>query len=326
MSIENYTIDESLHGQRLDKALATLCPELSRTRLKGLIEEGMVSVNGQDILSPKHSVESDDEIVIALPPAEEADPEPEDIPLDIVFEDEDLIVINKAAGMVVHLGAGNSSGTLVNALLHYCPDDLSGIGGVKRPGIVHRLDKETSGLMVVAKNDVTHQALSAQLSDRSLTRVYHALVWRVPSLIKGKVDQPLGRHKTNRLKMAIRHAGGKEAITHYEVKENIADTMAWIECRLQTGRTHQIRVHMQHIKHPLVGDPLYGLPRQEGVSLLNRAGADQEIRDMIVDFPRQVLHAAEIGFIHPCTKERVILQSSLPDDLEEIKKQIKSIG
>jgi 23S rRNA pseudouridine1911/1915/1917 synthase len=175
---------------------------------------------------------------------------------------------------VVHPGAGNFDGTLVNALLYHCRGNLSGIGGVKRPGIVHRLDKETSGLMVVAKNDIAHQGLSEQLQDRTLSRTYVALAWRVPTLIKGTIDEPIGRHATNRLKMAIRKTSGREAVTHYHVQEKYGDIASWVECKLESGRTHQIRVHMQHIKHPLVGDPLYGLPDQEGVAYLKKAGME----------------------------------------------------
>ncbi len=325
MALEEFSIDEARVGQRLDKALADLCPELSRTRIKALVEEGMVSLNGADILLPRHKVGLGDVIKIAIPPALDDTPVAQDIPLDIVYEDKDLLVVNKAADMVVHPGAGNPDGTLVNALLYYCPDDLSGIGGVKRPGIVHRLDKETTGLMVVAKNDMAHQGLSAQLADRSLSREYRALVWRVPNLIKGTVDIPIGRHKTNRVKMAVQYSGDREAVTHYEVEEIFGEAMAWVKCKLQTGRTHQIRVHMQHIKHPLVGDHIYGMARQEGGSLLNRSGYEPEIRDQILDFPHQALHAAEIGFIHPRLGEEMRFKADLPDDIQQLKNLAESI-
>ena len=325
MSIQSFSIDEAMAGLRLDKALADLCPELSRTRIKSLIEEGMVSLGGQEIFLPKHKIEAGDVVEIAVPPAVDDLPAAQNIPLNIVYEDDDLLVINKSADMVVHPGAGNPDGTRVNALLHHCGDSLSGIGGVKRPGIVHRLDKETSGLMVVAKNDMAHQHLSDQLSDRSLSRIYKALLWRVPNLLKGKVDAPIGRHKTNRLKMAIQFSSGKEAVTHYEIEERYGEAMAWVKCKLESGRTHQIRVHMQHIKHPLVGDPIYGLPRQEGGSLLNRSGFEPDVRDEILDFPRQALHAAEIGFIHPKTGEEMQFEATLPDDFLALKKLAKSV-
>jgi len=320
MAIEEFDITEEMSESRLDKALAVLCPALSRTRLKSLIEQGLVGVNGVDITLPKHKVFGGDVIKIAIPPAVDDTPEAQNIPLDIVYEDNDLLVINKPCDLVVHPGAGNPDGTLVNALLHHCGDSLSGIGGVKRPGIVHRLDKETSGLLVVAKNDFAHQGLSAQLADRSLSRIYKALVWKVPNLIKGSVDASIDRHKTNRTKMAVRYAGGRDAITHYHVEKSYGEAMSWITCKLETGRTHQIRVHMQHIKHPLVGDPVYGLARQEGGSLLNRSGYSPEIRDEILAFPRQALHAAEIGFIHPRSEEEMHFSADLPDDFAHLKK------
>lgn len=325
MALQEFLIDEARSGLRLDKALADLCPDLSRTRIKSLVEEGMVSLNGVDIFLPRHKVSIDDLIKISVPPAVDDIPKPQNISLDIVYEDKDLLVINKAADMVVHPGAGNPDKTLVNALLHYCAEDLSGIGGVKRPGIVHRLDKETTGLLVVAKNDMAHQGLSAQLADRSLSRIYKALVWRVPNLIKGTIDIPIDRHKTNRVKMAVRYSGDREAITHYEVEESFGQAMAWVKCKLQTGRTHQIRVHMQHIKHPLIGDPIYGMARQEACSLLNRSGYEPEIRDQILGFSRQALHAAEIGFIHPRTGKEMHFNAPFPDDLIILKNLVKSI-
>lgn len=324
MMKEKFKINETLAGSRLDKALSTLCPDLSRTRIKVLIEAGMVAVNGGEVLSASFKVNALDVLSIVVPAPVDDRPSPQNIALDIVYEDDDLLVINKAADMVVHPGAGNPDGTLVNALLHHCRDNLSGIGGVKRPGIVHRLDKETSGLIVVAKNDFAHQGLSAQLADRSLSRIYKALVWRVPNLIKGSIDAPIGRHKTNRLKMAIQFSSGREAVTHYHLEEAIEQAMAWVTCTLESGRTHQIRVHMQHIKHPLVGDPVYGLSRQDGGVLLNKAGFAPEIRDQILDFPRQVLHAGEIGFIHPRTDEEMRFEVPFPDDIQNLKTLINS--
>lgn len=326
MTIEEFVIDEAHAAFRLDKALSELCPDLSRSRIKTLIEAGMVSVDDFDITLPKHKVEAGSVIRIAIPPAIDDYPVAQAIPLDIIFEDQDLLVINKAADMVVHPGAGNPDSTLVNALLHHCPDELSGIGGVKRPGIVHRLDKETSGLLVVAKNDRAHQGLSAQLSDRSLSRIYKTVVWRVPNLLKGRVDIPIARHKTNRLKMAVRASGDKQAVTHYHVEETYGAALALVTCQLETGRTHQIRVHMQHIKHPLVGDPLYGLPRQEGASLLNRSGYTPEVRDEILKFPRQALHAAQIGFIHPRTGEEMRFSAPLPHDMIALISKVNTIG
>ncbi len=304
------------NGGRLDKVLADLIGDVSRSRLKTLIVDGQVEVNGKVLADASFKVSTGDEISLTIPEAIDALPKPENIPLDIVFEDDDLLVINKAVGMVVHPGAGNQSGTLVSALLYHCGDTLSGIGGVKRPGIVHRLDKDTSGLMVVAKNDRAHNGLAEQLVDRSLSRVYHALVWKMPTPIKGKINVPIGRHQTNRLKMSVRsHKMGREAITHYLRQETFNDIASLVTCKLETGRTHQIRVHMQHLGHPLLGDPLYGLPPQEQRSLMNRGGYDEEAREAVLAFPRQALHAAEIMFIHPVSGEEMAFSSELPEDL-----------
>ena len=311
---------------RLDKFLAQACPDLSRARLQKLIKEQQVIVSGFIIKKPSHEITAGDQITVNIPPAVPDEIKAEDIPLDIVYEDDDLLVINKAVGMVVHPGAGNWDGTLVNALLHHCQGNLSGIGGVQRPGIVHRLDKETSGLMVVAKNDSAHQGLSAQLQDRSLSRIYKAFVWRAPTLIKGKVDMPIGRDSANRIKMAIMMKSGREAITHYHVREKYDAAASMIECKLATGRTHQIRVHMQHIKHPMIGDPLYGLPAQEGTALLKRAGYEEDVAAQIMAFDRQALHAAEIGFIHPASGEEMRFKCDMPEDLQNIESLLKSIG
>ena len=228
-------IPEEAKPSRLDKALAQECPDLSRSRLQALVKEGNVIVSGYVIKKNSHEVVAGDEITVKIPPAIEDEMKPENIPLDVVYEDDDLLVINKAVGMVVHPGAGNRDGTLVNALLHHCKGNLSGIGGVQRPGIVHRLDKETSGLMVVAKNDNAHQGLSDQLKDRTLSRVYNAFVWRVPTIIKGKVDMPIGRDNHNRLKMAIMMTSGREAVTHYKVHDKYEEAVAMMACKLETG-------------------------------------------------------------------------------------------
>jgi len=243
--------------------------------------------------------------------------------LNVVYEDEDLLVINKQAGLVVHPGAGNPDGTLVNALLYHCGDTLSGIGGVKRPGIVHRLDKDTSGLLVVAKNDFTHQGLSEQLSDRSLSRLYSAFVWRVPMPVKGKVEKPIGRHTQNRQKMTIGGSAAREAVTHYHTHESYGEAAALVDCKLESGRTHQIRVHMQHIRHPLIGDPVYGLARQEAASILRKSGYSEEEQERVLNFPRQALHAREIGFFHPRLGKEMRYKCDLPEDLLELHKVLK---
>lgn len=316
-------------GGRLDKVLTALVDDLSRARIQGLIDEGQVKVNGDIIRTSSFKVKTGDDIDVIVPPPVDATPQPENIPLDIVYEDDDLLVINKAAGMVVHPAAGNWGGTLVNALLYHCKDSLSGIGGVARPGIVHRLDKDTSGLMIVAKNDAAHKGLSEQLSDRSLSRTYQALVWRVPNIIKDKVDAPIGRHPTNRLKMAVRPAnatGAREAITHYLRDESFGGQIALVQCDLETGRTHQIRVHMQHIGHPLLGDTLYGLPHQEQVALLKRAGAEDDVVAAVTEFPRQALHAAEIRFIHPVSDEKMAFSAPAPEDMQTLYNHLKTMA
>lgn len=318
-------VPEDTNPLRLDKALALLHPDLSRSRLKALIVSGDVIVSGYIIRTASHKVQGGDEITLNVPAPVEDTPRAQNIPLDIVYEDDDLLVVNKAVGMVVHPAVGNTDGTLVNALLYHCKDNLSGIGGVKRPGIVHRLDKETSGLMVVAKNDKAHQGLSDQLKDRSLSRVYSALVWRVPTLIKGYVDMPIGRHSSNRIKMAIMMKSGREALTHYHVQTPYMDAACFVDCKLETGRTHQIRVHMQHIKHPLVGDPLYGLVGQEARALLKRAGYEEDVINQIMAFDRQALHAREIGFIHPVSGMEMAFTSDLPSDLQKLKNLFKTM-
>lgn len=324
-NIINLSVPEGTPPTRLDKAMADLCLDLSRSRLKMLILSGDVNVSGYVIKTASHKVSGGDKIQISVPPAVDDTPKAQNVPLNIVYEDDDLLVVNKAVGLVVHPGAGNFDGTLVNALLYHCKGNLSGIGGVKRPGIVHRLDKETSGLMVVAKNDLAHQSLSEQLQDRTLSRIYSAFVWRVPTLIKGSVDMPIGRSTANRLKMAIMMKSGREAVTHYLLRHSYDAAVALVDCKLETGRTHQIRVHMQHARHPLVGDPLYGLPNQEATAMLKRSGYEDDIIEKILNFPRQALHAREIGFIHPRTGEEMHFTSELPEDLQNLKNCFDSI-
>ena len=318
-------VTEGLHDKRVDKALSELIPDLSRSRIKSLIESEDIFLNEQLILSANKKVSSGDIVTFLLPDAEEAIPEPQNISIDIVYEDDDLLVVNKQAGLVVHPGAGVPDGTLVNALLYHCGDTLSGIGGVKRPGIVHRLDKDTTGLMIVAKNDMAHQHLSSQLSDRSLSRVYKAFVWGNPMPLKGIVDKPIGRHRVNRQKMTIGGSGTREAKTHYKSLETFVDAVTLLECRLESGRTHQIRVHMEHIRHPLIGDPVYGIQKTRGHSLMKKAGYGEEVQDHISSFSRQALHAAEISFVHPRTKEQKTLISDFPADLLDLYNTLKNI-
>lgn len=318
-----FEIDEAHAGMRLDKGLSALCDDLSRTRIQGLLQEGQVALNGAAAGNASAKLQMGDVLVLHVPEAIEAVPQPEDIALDIVYEDEDMLVINKPAGLVVHPGAGNYSGTLVNALLHHCKGSLSGIGGVMRPGIVHRLDKDTSGLMVAAKNDLAHQGLSAQLQDRSLSRVYHALVLKVPLPVKGVVDLPIGRDPRHRLKMAIKGQTARDARTYYHVLEDFKGALSLVECKLETGRTHQIRVHMQAIKNPLIGDPLYGPQANAVRSVLKKSDFPDSLITQFTDFPRQALHAKAITFIHPRSEEEMYFESDHPEDFAKVLENIK---
>ncbi len=300
-------LDSSHAGWRLDRALAAAIPSLSRERLKVLTKSGALVRDGVAVRDPASKVRGDERFTLAIPLPEPAHNEPQDIALPIVFEDEHLLVVDKPAGLVVHPAAGNRDGTLVNALLHHCGDSLSGIGGVARPGIVHRIDKDTSGLLVIAKHDRAHEGLAKQFASHSIERRYLAIVSDVPRTAQGTVDAPLARSPVNRKKIAIVAAGkGKRAVTHWKRLE-ILDRAALVECRLETGRTHQVRVHMASIGHPLLGDPVYGRGKSVHRDLLNQ-----------LDFRRQALHAAHLGFIHPVTKGRLSFDSALPSDMQEL--------
>jgi 23S rRNA pseudouridine1911/1915/1917 synthase len=300
-------------GQRLDRVLAQHLPELSRTRLKQLILDGCVTQHGIILRDPSLRVQYDQNFVVILPQAEDAAPAPQPIALDIRFEDAQLIVIDKPAGMVVHPAPGNPDGTLVNALLGHCGDSLSGIGGVRRPGIVHRLDKDTSGLMVIAKTEEAHQALSRDFAARRIDRAYSAFVWGVPLPLSGEIAGNIGRSTVNRKKMAVvREGKGKPAITRYRVQRAFNTDTAFVRCRLATGRTHQIRVHFAHIGHPLIGDSAYGTRAGRSLARASSAGAE------IAAFPRQALHAFRLGFTHPVEKRYLEFESPLPSDLREL--------
>jgi len=300
-------LDASHVGWRLDRALAAALPSLSRERLKVLTKAGALTRDGKAVRDPAVKVKGDERYTLALPDPEPDHNEPQEIPLPIVYEDEHLLVVDKPAGLVVHPAAGNRDGTLVNALLHHCGGSLSGIGGVARPGIVHRIDKDTSGLLVVAKHDKAHEGLAKQFAAHSIDRRYLAIVSGVPRQAEGTVDASLARSRQNRKKIAIVHPGkGKRAVTHWKRLEILNDA-ALVECRLETGRTHQVRVHMASIGHPLVGDPVYGRGKSIHRKLLNQ-----------LDFGRQALHAAHLGFIHPVTKGRLSFDSALPSDMQEL--------
>ncbi|WP_135078746.1 RluA family pseudouridine synthase [Terasakiella sp. SH-1] len=307
-------------GIRLDKLLSFGESGLSRSRLKSLIEEGAVTLCGETITDPSLRVKPGQCFSFEIPEAKEYEPEAEDIPLEIVFEDDDVIVLNKPAGMVVHPAAGNYTGTLVNALLHHCGDSLSGVGGVKRPGIVHRLDKETSGLMVVAKNDIAHVALSEQFAAHSLERAYLAVVWGMPSPKEGRIEGNIGRSPQNRKKMAVVTRGGKEAMTNYALVQPLGSMASLVECRLETGRTHQIRVHMSTKGHTVVGDALYGKTPTRFVRALS-----PEERAEFSTFKRHALHAYIIGFLHPRTQEFLRFENQLPREISNLSKILKKI-
>ncbi|MBN2972259.1 RluA family pseudouridine synthase [Roseomonas aeriglobus] len=310
VSIIQARIAAAADGWRLDRALADAVPTMSRERLKVLIASGAVTGPAGLVRDPAKKAVGDGLYDIAVPDPTPAHNEPQDIALTVVYEDEHLIVIDKQAGLVVHPAAGNLDGTLVNALLHHCQGSLSGIGGVARPGIVHRIDKDTSGLMVAAKTDRTHEGLARQFKAHSIDRRYKAIVSGLPRVKAGTVDAPLARSPQNRKKVAI-VSGGKHAITHWRELRELRDA-ALVECRLETGRTHQVRVHMASLGHPLVGDPVYGRTKSSHRALLETLG-----------FRRQALHAARLGFIHPITSVALSFESEMPADMQELFNQLR---
>ena len=317
------TVGDGDAGRRLDAWLAGAVPDLSRSRAKALIAGGAVAIGGATIEEPKRPVKPGERVVVALPAPVPAEPEGEAIPLEVVYEDDALIVVDKPPGLVVHPAAGNQTGTLVNALIAHCGPSLSGIGGVMRPGIVHRLDKDTSGLMVVAKTDRAHQGLAEQFADHGRTgpleRGYLALAWGVPARREGTIALRLGRSLRNREKIEVKRGedAGREAITHYGVVEEFGAsaraTASLVECRLETGRTHQIRVHLAAIGHPVVGDRVYGAGFATKVALL-----PEPARTLAAGFPRQALHAYLLGFEHPVTGEEMRFESPIPADMETL--------
>ncbi|AYO83693.1 RluA family pseudouridine synthase [Methylobacterium brachiatum] len=301
-------------GIRLDRALVALFPDLSRARLQDLVRDGRVTRDGTPVRDPSAKVAAGAQIVLAVPPPADAEPAAEAVDLAIAYEDDDLVVIDKPAGLVVHPAPGHESGTLVNALIAHCGASLSGIGGVRRPGIVHRLDKDTSGLIVVAKNDAAHQGLTAQFADHGRTgpleRAYAALVWGIPHPRTGTIQASLARSRHNREKIAVvSDESGRHAVTHYTVAETFPE-VSLVRCRLETGRTHQIRVHLAHRGHPLLGDPVYG-----GAFRTKAARLSAPARDALTALGRQALHAELLGFSHPRTGETLRFESPIPPDI-----------
>ena len=300
-------------GTRLDKWLAGADTSLSRARLKSLIQEGRVRTDGETITDASYRVKPGQIFQVTVPAAVSPTPVGQDIPLAVVFEDEAVIVVDKPAGLVVHPAAGNPDRTLVNALIHHCGDSLSGIGGVRRPGIVHRLDKDTSGLMIAAKTDAAHRALAADFAARRIERSYQALVWGVPESHAGQIEGNIGRSPGNRRKMAVLPRGGRQALTRYKVLKPFGTTMALVECRLATGRTHQIRVHMTHIGHPIVGDATYGRAPARKLRSLS-----EEAATAISEAGRQLLHAESLGFRHPSSGTVMRFDSAIPVEFEKV--------
>ena len=336
IATHQFPVEPDDSGQRIDRFLATrpelVAAELSRSRLKVLIEEGHVRVGEMAVRDASAKVHGGAMVAIAVPVPRAAEPEGEAIALDVVFEDDHIIVIDKPAGLVVHPAAGHETGTLVNALIAHCGASLSGIGGVKRPGIVHRLDKDTSGLLVVAKNDRAHARLSRLFADHGRTlgllREYRAIVWGAPPHPLGVVDAPVGRHPIHREKMAVvRLVNGREAITHWEILESwnseatAAPVASLIACRLETGRTHQIRVHMAHIGHPVMGDFVYARGFVTKASQLQPAA-----QNALIALRRQALHAAVLGFPHPATAEEMLFESALPADIAALRDALGATG
>ena len=301
-------------GERLDRFLAAgleAPSPLSRTRLKALILDGAVTENGAAVIDPSQSVRAEAEYALLLPPVREATPQAEDIPLDIMFEDDHIIVLNKPSSMVVHPGPGQPDGTLVNALIAHCGESLTGIGGVMRPGIVHRLDKDTSGVMMAAKSDAAHQKLTEMFAAHDLDRHYLAITWGMPPETEGRIEAALGRSTRDRKKQAV-VPNGRYAATNWTVIRRLPPFASIVECRLETGRTHQIRVHMAHLGHGVIGDPMYGKPMRSGQM------PDAVARDCLPEirgFRRQALHAASLGFAHPVTGEAVHFETPMPDDM-----------
>ena len=308
-------VSDRENKKRLDKFLADALPDLSRNAFIRLIEDNQVKIQSSGVIvnRPDMRVETGQIFEITVPAPTPAQVLPEEMSLDIVYEDDDVVVVNKPAGLVVHPGAGNWEHTLVNGLLFHCKGGLSGIGGVERPGIVHRIDKDTSGLLVVAKNDKAHRALAKQFAVHSIQREYQAFVWGKLDQAEGRIEGNIGRSPTNRQKMALVRVGGKSAVTHYTRLDVYGGGLvSFVKCVLETGRTHQIRVHMSSIRHPLVGDYTYGK-------------SPKNAPDFVRDFPRQALHAGLLGFVHPTTGKQLVFEVPMPPDMQELKAKLETL-
>jgi len=319
-----FTVSEEQNVKRVDHFIVEELPTFSRTKISKLIKEGALLVNNQAIEESSKKISFGDVIELTVPEPVATDLQAQDISLDVVYEDDDLLVINKPIGMVVHPGAGNPDGTLVNALLHHCKGNLSGINGELRPGIVHRIDKDTSGLLVVAKNDIAHNVLAKQFEDHSIQRTYLAFVWGMPKPIHGRIETLIGRSKYNRQKMSADVGSGKDAITNYKTLEvfkgkTIPD-ISLIECKLETGRTHQIRVHLAHKGNPILGDQMYGKKIRKIRDL------DEELSVLLENINFQALHAQSLGFLHPKSGKELFFTTELPKDLLNLQKMLKKLG
>ncbi|MEM1150386.1 MAG: RluA family pseudouridine synthase [Pseudomonadota bacterium] len=335
METHSVIADKDAAGERVDRFLATRLSPLSRSRIKALIKAGAATCDGAPLADPNASVQAGSVYALTVPDPRPASPEPQPIPLEILHEDADLIIVNKPAGMAVHPAPGSWDGTLVNALLHHCKGDLPGIGGVERPGIVHRLDKDTTGVMVVAKTEAAHRGLSPLFAEHDIDRVYLALTRGAPRPLSGTVNAPIARSTGDRKKMAVPRGSipdtARHAITHYKTQDTFGvlekgtglPAAALIECQLETGRTHQIRVHLSHIGAPLIGDDVYG--RHRGVKAYGSGEAFIAATKAARAFPRQALHAAVLGFVHPITGERVRFEAPMPADMAELLDRLRAM-
>ena len=316
--IQSPEVDQQDQGTRLDKYLSLCLPNQSRSQIQRLIKDGHISIDDIILSDAAYKVKAGESYMVDIPEAKEATPTAENIPLDIIYEDKSLLVVNKPAGMTVHPAAGAWSGTLVNALLFHCQGELSGIGGVKRPGIVHRIDKETSGLLVVAKNDAAHRGLSVQFAEHSIERRYYAVVYGVPQPLSGRIEGNIGRSPYDRKKMAMVSRGGKTAVTNYETLEVYHNAAATLCCKLETGRTHQIRVHLSSKGWNLIGDKVYVKNHKSSLPF------PPETKEYVNSFGRQALHAATLGFIHPESGKWLEFHSELPEDMQKLQQVLRN--